>query len=218
MPKPYVHVRHSRNLLTVFDAVQEMRKWRPDLPPERQGELKVSPIRLPGFIESRLVGLFAPPDEQGDAWLIGMPSSRRFTARRAITGGVKETYNTDQLNGAICDQDGNVSILDSEHTMCFYDVSLMPEPLQAELTAGQARALRLTLEFISLTYSGQPRPIRYELLPMMKPPPLKVIKGRIDDRRRADPSIPEVSTEIIRSALSVVGMRAPRFRRATAEH
>jgi hypothetical protein len=86
-------------------------------------ECNTKPIQLPDGRLSGLVCVLGPRQDNGCRCIIWMPSAAKFGAMTTIK--VRQTFDIGMLNGAISDQDGNVTLHNGQHV---HAVDLIPVP------------------------------------------------------------------------------------------
>jgi hypothetical protein len=222
MPQ-YARLReeHRTRRRTVADALDVVGR---DLAPSEvlRAHIEIAPLQLSGECTALVDVVF--PDL---GCRVSLPTSARFRAL-SETGSRREEFEISRLDRAEVCPDGSVLLADGTRLRA---VEVIPTYLPYRPSDLDERILR---HVISLTESyhcyrsireGLPehlhhlvpdvRALDYSRVPSIQVPPLKVIRGDIEDN---DPRL-KVSNQKIADALAKFGVRVPRRRpRAASRH
>jgi hypothetical protein len=196
-------IHSDLSLETIDDAVVKLRERCPHFRTCGGATIKVGLLPLPDGGEVPLVLLVGPSPADRPGWSIGTASARGFKARVAGTS-CQQFDSIEVLDGAKVDECANVTLSDGRHV---FDVRLISAQATA-LTDAERLALLATVRAIT----GR-RYVDYRELPDIEGLPLRALQKLIEDLRKVDSTIPDFSTEVLRSALTKAGIRRCRTMR-----
>jgi hypothetical protein len=204
-----------RTVADVLDVVREVL----GLADPPQGKISLGPLLLPSGEWTALVDVVFPDLD----CIVTLPTSARFRGRSA-TNSQHQEFEISRLDRADVASDGSVRLVDGTPLRA---VEVVPTHLPYEPSQLDRRILR---HVISLTRSeycyrsireGLPEHLQHQVPDVraldfsrvltIQPPPLKVIRGFIEDH---DPDL-KLSDQKIADALARFGIRVPRRRPRT---
>jgi len=166
------------------------------------------PIQLPNGRVSGLVSVIGPRQDNGRRWIIRMPSAAKFSAMS--TTKVRQTFEIGMLNGAISDQDGNVTLHNGQHV---HAVDLIPVLAHYDFDSTQHAILWHALKFLGKLDACW-RSVDDKLLPGIKLLDYSAIANiSVQGRKQLLYDIGKhvgVSASFIANTLAAAGMRGPR--------
>jgi hypothetical protein len=196
----------GRNSMRSFaDALEKLR----ELGSLGSIECKTLPIQLPNGRVSGLVCVIGPRQDDGRRWIIRMPSATKFSAMS--TTKVRQTFEIGLLNGAISDQDGNVTLHNGQHV---HGVNLIPVPVHYDFDSTQHAIVWHALKLLGKLDECW-RSVDDRLLPGIKLLDYSAIRNiRVRGRKQllydVGKHVDGVSASFIAKTLSAAGMRGPR--------
>jgi hypothetical protein len=197
--------RHSRR--TVADAIQLLAEVAGFGDCDR-ANIRVSLIGLPSGIVG-LVDLMFKKRPQNRNWIVSLPSSATFTAKRQASSE-KVSFDIARLDGAAVDFAGQATLKDSEQVRA---IEVEPSRWLGAPSELDWRIVHYTLAIIGAQErcyrqlaGTELRFLDCALLSGLKIPPLKVLQGKIADR---DPTLKKLSQQKIVDALQRFGIRHP---------
>jgi hypothetical protein len=199
----------GRNIMrSLADALEKLRELG-GLRGTGNIECNTLPIHLPNGRVSGLVSVIGPRQDNGRRWIIRMSSAAKFSAMS--TTKVRQTFEIGMLNGAISDQDGNVTLHNGQHV---HGVELIPVAVHYDFDSTQHaivwHALKLLGKLDECWHS-----VDDKLLPGIKYLDYsKILNIRIQGRKQLLYDIGKyvdgVSASFIAKTLADAGMRGPR--------
>jgi hypothetical protein len=200
---------------TVADALDVVRLVL-GLQDAPRGQIQIAPFCLPSGEWTALVNVVFP--ELG--CIVSLPTSAQFRARSAQTSEYQE-FEISRLDGAEVDSEASVLLADG---IPLRAVEVLPTHLPYKPSELDERILRLVISLTGSEYcyrsirEGLPehrqhqvpdvRGLDYSRVRKIQAPPLKVIRGFIEDQH---PDL-KVSNQKIADALARFGIRVPRPR------
>jgi hypothetical protein len=196
------------SMRSIADALEKLRELG-DLRGTGNVECKTLPIQLPNGRVSGLVSVIGPRQDNGRRWIIRMPSAAKFSAMS--TTKVRQTFEIGMLNGAISDQDGNVTLHNGQHV---HGVELIPVPVHYDFDSTQHAIVWHALKLLGKLDECW-RSVDDKLLPGIKCLDYsKILHIQIQGRKQLLHDIGKhvsgVSASFIAKTLAAAGMRGPR--------
>jgi hypothetical protein len=196
-----------KSMRSVADALEKLRELG-GLRGTGNIECNTRLIQLPNGRVSGLVCVIGPRQDNGRRWIIRMPSAARFSAMS--TTKVRQTFKIGLLNGAIIDQDGNVTLHTGQHV---HGVTLIPVPVHYDFDSTQHAIVWHALELLGKLDECW-RSVDDKLLPGIKRLDYSAIRNiRVKGRKQllCDIGVDVgVSASFIAKTLAAAGMRGPR--------
>jgi hypothetical protein len=158
MPRSHRSSHASAPLRSLADALEELRKCN-GLFGSGSIEIKVMMMALPDRHVTGLGVMLGPHQPDGTRSVIPLPSSASF--RAAGTMGMRQCYDIEMLNDALCDAEGNVELSNGQYV---HDIDFVPTPMHYDLTEDQREIVRYAIRFLDAENDCY-RPIGPELLP-----------------------------------------------------
>jgi hypothetical protein len=197
--------RHSRR--TVADAIQLLAEVAGFGDCDR-ANIRISLIGLPSGIVG-LVDLIFETRSQNRNWIVSLPSSATFTAKRQASSD-EVSLDIARLDGAAVDFAGQVTLKDGEQVRA---VEVEPSRWLGVPSELDWRIVHHTLAIIGAQErcyrqlaGTELRFLDCALLSGLEIPLLKVLQGKIADR---DPTLRKLSQQKIVDALQRFGIRLP---------
>jgi hypothetical protein len=199
----------GRNSLRSFaDALEKLRELG-GLRGTGNIQCNTLPIKLPNGRVSCLVCVIGPRQDDGRRWIIRMPSAAQFSAMS--TSKVRQTFEIGLLNGAISDQDGNVTLHTGQHV---HGVNLIRVPVHYDFDSTQHAIVWHALKLLGKLDECW-RSVDDKLLPGIKRLDYSAIANiRVQGRKQLlydiGKHVDGVSASFIANTLAAAGMRGPR--------
>ena len=189
-----------RELRTMQDAIHALQIVSP-VPLAWPAKIKIGAARLPTGEVTNIVLVVARASSKGQSSAIGFPFFSDCRVRFAGSD-FRLRMKAEVLDEAAVNQDGSVDLVDGKRVN---NIVINPTLIHHELTDREKVVLKLAFEMMRLKLGC------YSVLRSLVRPKLSACKAYIDECRRADPTIPSISQETIRTALNKCGMHAKRL-------
>jgi len=181
-----------------------------------RAKLRIGPLQLPSGEVPSLVCIFFESPNNDKIFIVSLPTSAEFRGKRP-GHSEDEIFDIFQLDEATFDDSGNVRLRDGTHVRA---VEVIPALLPYVVTELDCRIVHHTIALIHAEQECYRYPIEFRrprdaldcsALPALqgKIPPLKVIKGYIEER---EPALKRLSQQQISNTLRKFGMRLPKRR------
>jgi hypothetical protein len=196
-----------KSLRSIVDALEKLRELG-GLQGEGNIECRTLRIELPNARVSGVVCVIGPRQDDGRRWIIRMPSADKFSA--ISTTKVRQTFEIGLLNGAIIDQDGNVSLRNGQHV---HGIHLTPVPVHYDFDSTEHAIVWHALRLLGKLDDCW-RSVDENLLPGIKRLDYSAIRNiRVQGRKQLLYDVCRdigVSGSFVAKTLAAAGMRGPR--------